>query len=257
MFEHIILEPVQEELLIKLVEAVRNVPLNKRQKYFVLQSSSGDHLLHSGLPGGEIQIYFGDVEALASVGLVALGYGSSGTPNFDVTPMGFRYYEYLKKKVREPVERIETAIRNYLNAHDFKKEYPKAFEKWSAAEDLLWRADSQQQLTTIGHLCRESVQEFADALINEFSLTNIPAEKAKVKSRLKTILDIFSIKLGDKERAFLDALVKYWECVIDLIQRQEHGAQKEGLVLLWEDARRVIFQTMVVMFEIDKAVNKK
>jgi hypothetical protein len=55
-------------------------------------------------------------------------------------------------------------------------------------------------------------------------------------------------------QAFLTALLSYWGTVSDLVQRQEHGAQKEGEPLTWEDARRVVFQTAVVMFEIARAV---
>jgi hypothetical protein len=39
-----------------------------------------------------------------------------------------------------------------------------------------------------------------------------------------------------------------------LVQRQEHGAQKEVTPLTWEDARRVVFQTCVVMYEINRAL---
>lgn len=257
MFEHIILETVQEELLIKLVEAARNVPITKREKFLVARSSAGDYLLYSGIPDDKSKIYFGDIEILADARLLALGYGSKGTPNFDITPLGFKYYEYLKKRLGEPVERIETTIRNYLNAHDFQNKYAKAFEKWSAAEDLLWKTDSQQQSTTIGHLCREAVQEFTDTLINQFQPPNMPDDKSKTLARLKAVLDFKSDKLGHTEEPFLEALLEYWESIINLIQRQEHGAQKEGQELLWEDGRRIVFQTMVIMFEIDRAVNAK
>jgi hypothetical protein len=39
------------------------------------------------------------------------------------------------------------------------------------------------------------------------------------------------------------------------VQRQEHGAQKEGRPLVWEDGRRVVFQTAIVMFELDRALS--
>lgn len=52
----------------------------------------------------------------------------------------------------------------------------------------------------------------------------------------------------------LDALLVYWGAVNDLIQRQEHGATKEGEALRWEDGRQVVFQTAVVMFEIARAI---
>jgi len=257
MFDSIILEQLQEELIIKIAEAARNVSRDNRQKFLVVQSSDGDFLVHPGLPIGEIQIYFGDVEILSREGLLSLGYGSRGSPNFDVTPLGFKYYEYLKSRLGEPTERVEKTIRNYISSHDFQKKYPKAFEKWSAAEELLWKTDTQQQLTTIGHLCRESVQEFANILVDKFKPSNAHEDKSKTVARLKIIFDLKSDELGRTKKPFLEALIEYWKNINSLIQRQEHGAQKEGLELKLEDARRVVFQTMVVMFEIDRALEIK
>ncbi len=257
MFEDIVLEPEQEELLIKIVEAARNVARNRRQKFFVAQTRGGDQLLHPGIPKDKQNIYLGDVEILAREGFLSLGYGSIGSPEFDVSPLGFQYYEYLKNRMGESVEGIEKSIRNYLNAHDFQKKYPKAFEKWSNAEELLWKTETQQQSTTIGHLCREALQEFTDTLIDQFQPPDAPTDKTKTVNRLKAVLDFKSDELGSTEKPFLAALLKYWKSILNLIQRQEHGAQKEGQELIWKDARRVVFQTMVVMFEIDMALSSK
>lgn len=158
MYEDIILEPVQEELLIKIVEAARNMPLNNRQKFYVIQSNLGACLEHSNIPEDKSEIYYGDIEVLANEGLIAPGYGSQGISSFDVTPLGFKYYEFLKSRQGEPVERIESTIRKYLNAHDFQKKYSKAFEKWSAAENLLWKqipsSNSQQSGIYVVNRCR-------------------------------------------------------------------------------------------------------
>lgn len=48
------------------------------------------------------------------------------------------------------------------------------------------------------------------------------------------------------------ALVDYWDSVSDLANRQEHRAAREGDALVAEDGRRLIFHTVVVMFEIDR-----
>src|SRR5439155_2241153 len=56
--------------------------------------------------------------------------------------------------------------------------------------------------------------------------------------------------------AFLDALIGYWGAVSDLVQRQEHGGQREGAELTWHDARRVVFQVAMVMFEVDSALGR-
>ena len=41
----------------------------------------------------------------------------------------------------------------------------------------------------------------------------------------------------------------------DLVQRQEHGAQKEGEDLTYEDARRVLLHTAMVMDECDRILS--
>jgi hypothetical protein len=54
----------------------------------------------------------------------------------------------------------------------------------------------------------------------------------------------------------LDALVTYWGTVSDLVQRQEHGAAKEGEPIGREDARVTVFQTAMVMFECSRALDR-
>jgi len=60
-FKDILIEPDQEDLLIKIVEAARNVPSDQRTKFTVAQSVGGDCLIHPGLPKDKGQIYCGDV----------------------------------------------------------------------------------------------------------------------------------------------------------------------------------------------------
>ena len=191
-----------------------------------------------------------------STTLKGLGYGPKGMPNFDVTPKGFKFYEYLKKKMGEPVERITRTVRTYLDSNNFIKAYPKAYEKWRSAEELLWETNSNKQLTLIGHLCRESIQEFANYLISTHNPPDAPADKSKTVARMKAVIAKKADFLGESKRAFFDALVSYWGTVIDLIQRQEHGSQKEKQPLVWEDARAVVFQKFIVMFEIDRNLRK-
>jgi hypothetical protein len=109
-------------------------------------------------------------------------------------------------------------------------------------------------MTTIGHLCREAIQEFATTLINQYQPPDVDIDKAHTVARIKAVLNSCANKLGSSEKPFLDALIVYWGTVSDLIQRQEHGGQKEGNPLAWDDARRIVFQTYVVMFEIDRSL---
>jgi hypothetical protein len=58
---------------------------------------------------------------------------------------------------------------------------------------------------------------------------------------LQELKQFWKKKLGSTGKQFLDALVAYWGTVSDLVQRQEHGAQKEVSNLVWGDGRRVVF----------------
>src|SRR5262249_39946694 len=129
-----------------------------------------------------------------------------------------------------------------------------AYKKWLEAERLLWASDAQPQLTTIGHLCREAMQEFATALVERHQPPNVDADKAHDVARIKAVLDHRGAALGTTLKPFLKALLAYWGTVSDLVQRQVHGGQREEKPLIWEDGRRVVFQAAVVMFEIDRAL---
>ena len=255
MFDHILLEPEQEDLLITLVEAARNVLRENRQKFALLHGTSGALILHPGFGDRTHNAYGGDVEILGGAGLLALSHSRNGTLIFAVTPLGFRYYEHLKQRLGQPIQQVEATIRSFLDAEAFQRKYPSAYQKWAEAETILWSSDSEQQLTTIGHLCREAVQEFAATLVDQYKPPNVTDNKASTVARVKAVLNMQSEKLGTTVKPLMDALLVYWGTTSDLIQRQEHGGQREGHPLGWEDGRRVIFNTAVAMFEIDRALS--
>ncbi|MBW1994514.1 MAG: hypothetical protein JRI77_08695 [Deltaproteobacteria bacterium] len=196
----------------------------------------------------------GDIETLGGQGLINISYGSHGSVSFDVLPHGFRYYEVLKEKIGESTKRVETTMVKYLESQHFQAKYPLAFQKWREAEAKLWSSDTEKQLTVIGHLCREAIQEFVAELVERTKPTKVDNNKAHTVSRLKAVLNTQQDKFGDSEKAFYEALLAYWGTVCDLIQRQEHGGQKEGEPLTWEDGRRIVFQSVIVMYEIDRAL---
>jgi hypothetical protein len=255
MFEHIILDPEQIDLLRILVEASRNVAREDRTKFLLMRTLGGDFMMHPGLGTNERKTYIGDVEALGAAGLINLGHGSSGTLNFDVTPVGFRYYEHEHEKENEPVRTAEQLPLQYIESPGFQAAYPVALTKWREAERLLWSADSAKQLTAIGHHCREAMQAFATDLVQSVKPPTFDSDPTHVVARLRALIQHRRPSLGVATTEFLDALIAYWGTLSDLVQRQEHGAQKEGQPLVWIDARRVVFQTIVVMFEIDATLS--
>ena len=252
-FDKIILENEQLELLNMIVEASRNIPHDKRQKFSVLETSTDDILIHPGLGGKKI-IYFGDVEILARYSFVSLSSYSQSSHQFDVTPEGFRYYENLKVKITDANSKIESSALKYIQNINFEKKYPVAYRKWTEAEKLLWKSESQSQFTLIGHICREAMQEFTQHLVERYELSNSVDDKSKTINRLRTVFNHLSKKTSDTVIEFLKALISYWSTVNDLVQRQEHGGQKEGFALNWDDSRRIVFHTLLVMYEVDRVV---
>jgi hypothetical protein len=132
--------------------------------------------------------------------------------------------------------------------------YPSAYQRWQEAANILWSDSSADELTTIGHNTREAVQEFATALVDHTALEGAHGNPAHTVARPRAVIDASRDRLGDARHDFLDALLVYWGEVNDLLKRQEHGGQKEGEPLSWEDGRRAVFQTAIVMYEIHRAI---
>lgn len=257
MYKKILLEEKQKQLLEYIVEAYRNVKSVDRRIFVFFDFPSGtSYIDHPGLPNGGIEAYKGDIETLAREELIALTYGQQYTYDFDITPQGFKYYEGMKYSQSQPIIRVENTVKHFIDANRFQNKYPQAYNKWTEAESLLWLSDSQKQLTTIGHLCREALQEFATALVEQHQPTNVDSDKAHTVTRIRSVLDMRRDQLGSTESQFLKALLDYWKKVNNLIQRQEHGGQKEGKHLVWEDGRRVVFQTAILIMEIDITLSR-
>lgn len=252
MSESVNLEAEQEDLLAQLVEAERRVPRSDRY-YFVIQRLMGMgprvRLLHGGWLSNHPGVLEVDIDTLVNAGFLAVSYLNSGVKAFSITPRGFSYYREMMLRRGQPLERLQSRTREYISGEAFQKKYPAAYGKWSRAEELLWGEESAGNYTTIGHLTREAMQEFATALVEKYRPQEFDKDKAKVKNRLRAVLQIVSS--GSTEQEFLDSLLKYWDSVNLLVQRQEHGGQREGAPLSWPDTRRVVFQVAMVMLEID------
>ena len=255
-FENIILEEEQKNLFIRILETIKSIPREDRGPIIEANSNSGTCL---NMPGrSKIRGFaWGDPDTLASEGLLQIGFGSRGGKNFTITPQGYQYYDLLMKQQGKPVDRIEVNIRNYIELNDFKNIYNEAYQKLKKAEEKLWASDSKENFTTIGHYCREAMQEFADRLYVEVFSEQSTDPKNQTIKRIREIIRKMDTKKGKTVKPFLDALVVYWGTLSDLVQRQEHGAEREkGEELIWEDARRVVFQTINVMVELHRTIGK-
>jgi hypothetical protein len=254
VIRHVLLEPEQEELLAGLVEADRQLPHDQRGSFLFIQTTQDDFIRHPGLPDGHVFVRKEDLHALHDEGLLRVIRQGAGTWFFDVSSQGRTFYEEMETGARAPVRQVEREVAGYLDAPAFQRRYPKAHRRWAEAVAKLWGSDSRQQLTTIGHLCREAMQEFASALVEGHQPSGVDQNQTHEVARIRAVLRQHSARLSTTTCTFLDALLARWGTVSDLVQRQEHGARRDGRPVVWEAGRRVVFQTAVVMFEIDRAL---
>jgi hypothetical protein len=246
------LEQEQEQLLAIMVEASRAVPRSERHEFIYVRYMGGSSLIHNGMAATgrqQYQPFLGDLETLHERGLIRLRTISEHDYSADVRPEGVHYYEQMHARRGQPIMKIVTAAREYMETESFRRRHEASVGKWSEAERLLWSADSQNAATTIGHLCREAMQLFGGELLESSEVSGDP-DPQKTVARVRSVLTT-KIK-SEARRAVADSLIVYWGTVADLTQRQEHGAQREGVPLLWEDSRRVVTQTLMVMYELDR-----
>jgi hypothetical protein len=106
VFENVLLEQEQKDLLLTFVEAARNVPRDKRREFRVIKTSPKPVVSHPGLIV-RISVHMGDIAMLAAEELINLSDVSSSLARFDVTPRGFAYYEWMKQRVGQPIQNEE------------------------------------------------------------------------------------------------------------------------------------------------------
>jgi hypothetical protein len=146
-------------------------------------------------------------------------------------------------------ERGYAAAHRMIASDSFAAAFPKAFGPWADAERLLWGEDAEAQLSTVGHKVREAAQAFATAAIDRYGADEPPSDVKLVKKRLGAVIAHNRSSMSDAKRKVLEDLGDLWESVVDLIERQEHSAQKEGEPVTFEDGRRVVMLTMFLMIE--------
>jgi hypothetical protein len=236
---------------VDLVEAARTVD-RPEQKWFLADLSHGE-FLHG--PGGTRQVLGSDVYALHHAGYLAPAGGSifEKTHDWVLTGEAIERYAEIRRRQGEAFERGVEGVRRYFDSEAFAAAYPLAYAKWQEAEALLWGANTEREYTTVGHKARETMQEFATEVVSRYQPPDPDPAVAKVNRRLGAVIAMKLPSLGDARANLLKSLGDYWEATNDVVQRQEHGGQKEDQPLEWEDARRVVFHTASVMYEFARA----
>lgn len=240
------MEPEQESVLTRLVEAARQAPRDQ-QTFYLFRTQGGTVISGAGIKD---DVPDHDVFALEQAGLIQqTGYGQGN--EYVLTPRARTRHAVAHRTHGTRTSQQEQQVRRLLDDEAFRRRYPTAYARWCDAADKLWSAEGGRALTTIGHECREAMQAFATEALALYAPPGpVEQDPALVKKRLGAVIVMMRPQLGERRRTFLERLGDYEEALLDVIQRQEHGAQKDGEALTWSDARRVVFHTMSVMVEL-------
>lgn len=247
--------PEQVALLRLLVDTERRG--GRDTPFLLVEDSSGPYTVRRN--GAVVsKVITADMDTLGRLGFIMKGPGGrSRGYSFNLSPEAHTYVNELDQRAAEAGDRIEESIRWYLRLDSFRSRFPAAYAKWAEAEKLLLSQDSTEALTTMGHLCREAVQQFALALCTEFQPPGAESLKiGQTKARLKAVVECQSDALREDPAELLKAVIDYWDAVIKVLDRQEHGGQREGAPLLHEDGRRAVFHTATVMYELARLLKR-
>lgn len=250
-FENIDLLDTHKELFKNIIETYRKIPPNEPKDFLVTELGTGEVILVN--QGENLLCLSDELVILKNEKLIqATSYRNEREFNFVIPPLAFKYYDYLKNQEGNPVQQVEREVLSYLSSESFCQYHPVAKNKLDKAIELLWNDNSQQNLTTIGHLCREAMQEFTTTLANKLGFALAEKDLAKTKNRMTEITENAKTKNSKTIIIHSEALLNLWSSTSNLIQRQEHGGQKEGEPLTWEDGRRVVLYTIFVLYEFDR-----
>lgn len=245
--------PGQEELLEELIEATQSLPRHAQELTLISGTDQEPGELVITSDGKMIRALRSDIWQLHSQGLVSGQWNVSGVVSvpFGLTKAAYDWYQE-RRTTADAMGGVETDIEVHLRSAGFVERFPDACRRWSEANELLRSSTPEQDLTTVGHKAREAMQRFASALVDHYQPPDVETDAAKTINRMKAVLDVAAPHASSRRRAVLDALFELWKATNDLVQRQEHGDQKVGDSVTWDDARATVFQVGNVMFEVDR-----
>ena len=75
-----------------------------------------------------------------------------------------------------------------------------------------------------------------------------------VADDLSAVVEANRPRLGDSRCEFLASLFDYWRVLSRVVQPAENDALEPSELMRWEDGRRVVVFTALVMVEVDRSL---
>jgi hypothetical protein len=149
---------------------------------------------------------------------------------------------------------LEAYLKACVGQARFRLAYPSAYERWWEATAILYGEGSTDSVIAAGGKAREALQEFARALAEPFQpRSSDPDSTGATVGRLRAFTEAFQSQLGDARCELLRSLLDHWRALADGLERHAHDGEMVAEPPRWEDARRVVILTALVMVEIDRS----
>lgn len=243
------LDPELEAILLHLVDASRTVDRSQRS-FFAFKSFqiAGVGVQEGGLTD-EYVIADHDLDELQRYDLIEVtDMHVAGTFRFYITQHGYAHADQVKQR-GEPLEKMGEDVQAYIDSDDFRARHSAAYAKWKQAADYL-ATDPVEHATRIGHDCREALAVFASTLLEQHGVTD-PDDGTH--AAIAAVIDARRDALGKRTRALLGSLLDLWKAASGVAQKQEHALSSESDFDAG-DARRCVFYTGLVMYELDRTL---
>jgi hypothetical protein len=153
----------------------------------------------------------------------------------------------------EHFDRVEDYLHAYLAQERVKSAYAAACRQWSDAWALLWQANTKDRVIAVGHQARAVVREFARALLERQGLGTTGSCATDESDCLAAAIELHRSWLAVERCQFLESLFDYWRALDDVVRRHELDARAPER-LRWEDGRRLVVLTALLMVEIDRSL---
>jgi hypothetical protein len=157
---------------------------------------------------------------------------------------------------------IEDYLRAYLEDQRFRSVHPLACGRWVVAWEMLWCADSRAKVIAVGQRARAGMRAFSVSMLERCMPLAMGSRWPDVLDErsqgpgpldgLASIRQAYGEQLGPGRSQLLLDLFGAWRDLSEKLQRHEQGSQPPDERLRWEDGRRLVLFTALVMVEFDR-----
>jgi hypothetical protein len=159
--------------------------------------------------------------------------------------------------------RIEDYLRAYLEDQRFSSAHPLACGRWIVAWEMLWCADSRAKVISVGQRAGDAMQAFSfsmhDRCMSLAMDSHWPdvladgSQRPEPLDSLASITEAYGEQLGAGRSKLLRELFEPWRALGEKLRRHEQALQPPDERLRWEDGRRLVLFTALVMVEFDRS----